>query len=267
MKKIAFIMSGGQTGVERAALEFARENEIPISGWCPQNGWAEDTPNPPGLKTHFPELKETPSSDTAQQAQWNVRDSHLTLIIYPGTEALSGNASVAEKAAREMGRPLLKVWNADSAFAVAAWLMAFGEGLTLNITGPSASEWPQAHRTATKLLWGLSCALNEAEKREEAALQNVQILQNVQNETAEPEAPELNPVYLKALKLVIKEGKASISFIQRKCAVGYNRAGKIIEWMEDLGYVTPFDNRAESRKVLITYEEFLAKYGDSDFDQ
>ena len=48
--------------------------------------------------------------------------------------------------------------------------------------------------------------------------------------------------------------------IQRKCGAGYNRAGKIIEWMEDMSYISPFDG-AKARKVLISKEEFESKYG------
>ena len=67
-------------------------------------------------------------------------------------------------------------------------------------------------------------------------------------------------VYIEALKIVVMTQSASISMIQRKCSVGYNKAGKIIEWMEDMGYISPFDG-AKARKVLITKEEFEAMYG------
>ena len=70
----------------------------------------------------------------------------------------------------------------------------------------------------------------------------------------------VDPVYIEALKYVILSGSASISMIQRKCSTGYSRAGKIIEWMEDMGYISPFDG-AKARKVLITKEEFESKYG------
>ncbi len=70
----------------------------------------------------------------------------------------------------------------------------------------------------------------------------------------------LDPVYVEALRCIIQSKSASISMIQRKCMVGYNRAGKIIEWMEDMGYISPFDG-AKSRKPLITQEEFESKYG------
>ncbi len=70
----------------------------------------------------------------------------------------------------------------------------------------------------------------------------------------------VDPMYIDALRYVIQSNSASISMIQRKCTAGYNRAGKIIEWMEDMGYISPFDG-AKARKVLITKEEFESKYG------
>ena len=70
----------------------------------------------------------------------------------------------------------------------------------------------------------------------------------------------VDPVYIEALRYVILSNSASISMIQRKCSAGYNRAGRIIEWMEDMGYISPFDG-AKARKVLITKEEFESKYG------
>lgn len=71
---------------------------------------------------------------------------------------------------------------------------------------------------------------------------------------------EIDPMYIEALRHVMSIGSASISMIQRKCSAGYNRAGKIIEWMEDMGYISAFDG-AKARKVLITKEEFESKYG------
>ena len=72
----------------------------------------------------------------------------------------------------------------------------------------------------------------------------------------------VDPQYIKALGIAVNLGQASISLIQRKCSVGYNHAGKIIEWMEDMGYITPFDGKAKARGVLLSKEDFEAKYGD-----
>ena len=68
-------------------------------------------------------------------------------------------------------------------------------------------------------------------------------------------------VYIDALRYVVSIGQASISMIQRKCSVGYPKAGKIIEWMENMGYISAFEG-AKARKVLMTQEEFESKYGD-----
>ncbi len=70
--------------------------------------------------------------------------------------------------------------------------------------------------------------------------------------------------YLRALAIVVKLGQASISLIQRKCGVGYNHAGKIVEWMEVMGYISPFDGKAKARTVLLTKEEYESKYGSLD---
>jgi len=71
----------------------------------------------------------------------------------------------------------------------------------------------------------------------------------------------VDPIYINALKMVIQAGSTSISMIQRKCAVGYNKAGQIVQWMEENGYISEFDG-AKSRKVFITMEEFEEKFGE-----
>ena len=72
---------------------------------------------------------------------------------------------------------------------------------------------------------------------------------------------EVEAVYIDALRYVVSIGTASISMIQRRCSVGYPKAGKIIEWMENMGYISAFEG-AKSRKVLLSKEDFEAKYGD-----
>jgi Circularly permutated YpsA SLOG family len=78
------IVTGGQTGVDRAALDVAGELGIPYAGFCPRGGWAEDLPEPPGLLSRYPHLRETPLSDPAQRTAWNVRDSNAVLILVGG---------------------------------------------------------------------------------------------------------------------------------------------------------------------------------------
>src|SRR3984893_7494400 len=71
------IRSGGQTGVDRAALDAALLTGRPYEGWCPKGGWAEDFLRPPGLLTIYPHLMETPSESPEQRTEWNVRDRYL----------------------------------------------------------------------------------------------------------------------------------------------------------------------------------------------
>ena len=72
---------------------------------------------------------------------------------------------------------------------------------------------------------------------------------------------EVEPVYIDALRYVILSENASISMIQRTCSVGFNKAGKIVEWMEEMGYISGFEGGSKARKVLISREEFESKYG------
>ena len=76
---IARVVSGGQRGVDRAALDVAIELSIPHGGWCPAGRRAEDGRIP----DHF-QLQETPSRDYPQRTRWNVRDSDGTLILTRG---------------------------------------------------------------------------------------------------------------------------------------------------------------------------------------
>lgn len=70
----------------------------------------------------------------------------------------------------------------------------------------------------------------------------------------------VDPLYVHVLKIVIQANSASISMIQRKCGIGYNKAGRIIQWMEENGYISEFDG-TKSRKVFMTMEEFEEKFG------
>src|SRR6185295_9106746 len=85
------IISGGQTGVDRAALDEAIERGMDWGGWCPKGGWAEDYPEPPGLLAKYSHFKETPDPYPLQRTEWNVRDSDAALII---TDAAGLSVSV-----------------------------------------------------------------------------------------------------------------------------------------------------------------------------
>lgn len=76
LRKLERIMSGGQTGADRAALEVAIELEIPHGGWCPAGRRAEDGVIPERFL-----LSETRSTSYLVRNEWNVRDSDATVIF------------------------------------------------------------------------------------------------------------------------------------------------------------------------------------------
>jgi len=80
------IRSGGQTGVDRAALDAAVLTGRPYEGWCPKGGWAEDFLHPPGLLTKYPHLIESPSESPERRTDWNVRDSAATVVFVPDSK-------------------------------------------------------------------------------------------------------------------------------------------------------------------------------------
>jgi hypothetical protein len=152
------IISGGQTGVDRAALDISIERGMSWGGWCPKGGWAEDLLDPPGLLNKYPKLRETPSSQPEQRTEWNVRDSDAILIITNREGlAVSKGTKRAQEWADHCGKPVLvvDVGQPDAAAQVAQWLQSqrqrFGVHMTLGVGGPRESEAPGIY-TSTRLL-------------------------------------------------------------------------------------------------------------------
>src|SRR5271170_6348615 len=102
------LISGGQSGVDRAVLDVVLARGIEYGGWCPQGGWAEDFPAPPGLLAKYPRLKETPLADPAQRTEWNVRDAQACMIIVDaGGVDVSAGTALARELAHRYRKPLL----------------------------------------------------------------------------------------------------------------------------------------------------------------
>jgi hypothetical protein len=153
------IFSGGQTGVDRAALDVAIERGMDWGGWCPKGGWAEDLPDPPGLLAKYPKLKETPLPNPVQRTEWNVRDSDAALIVTGGAGlSVSIGTGRAHRWAHKHGKPELVVDATDASAPAhaAAWLDAqrrrFGPHMTLSIGGPRESEAPGIYAQARTMI-------------------------------------------------------------------------------------------------------------------
>jgi hypothetical protein len=149
------IISGGQTGVDRATLDVAREKHIPYGGWCPKGGWAEDLPDPPGLLALYEALRATPERAPAQRSEWNVRDSGALMMLVDGaglpvSKGTEGALAYAEK----LGKPHIVI-DLDASDAVGqarAWLVGKQTPLALCIGGPRESEAPGIYAKARAFL-------------------------------------------------------------------------------------------------------------------
>lgn len=145
------IVSGGQTGVDRAALDAARAAGIDCGGWCPAGRRAEDG----AISDHYP-LRETRSGSYRERTRLNVRDSDATLVLTDGPP--QGGTGTTVDAARDMEKPVLVIdLAADPADAAAnivrlrAWVAEEGVRV-LNIAGPRESQCPGIYRAAIALL-------------------------------------------------------------------------------------------------------------------
>jgi Circularly permutated YpsA SLOG family len=156
------LLSGGQSGVDRAVLDVAIARGIDYGGWCPKDGWAEDLSAPPGLLAKYPRLKETPLADPAQRTEWNVRDADACIIVVAaGGLAVSKGTVLAEELAHRHRKPLLVVdlGDPEPVEHAALWLRVqqrrVGADLVLAIGGPRASEAPGIYVSATKFIHAL----------------------------------------------------------------------------------------------------------------
>jgi len=143
------IISGGQTGVDRAALDIAIELGLEHGGWCPQGRRAEDGSIPPRYR-----LRETAENDYSSRTMLNVKEADGTLILYRG--ALEGGSEQTAQFADAMHKPVLIV-DLDHPVAtgtVKDWLHRRHIG-TLNIAGPRESKQPGIYKQAVALLRGL----------------------------------------------------------------------------------------------------------------
>lgn len=155
------IISGGQTGVDRAALDLGLSLYIPIGGWCPKERWAEDGPIP----NHYP-LKETPTSRPSQRTEWNVRDSDGTLVLTYDNP--TGGTALTIRLAQRLNKPFL-VMNLNTHAEpeiVLNWAMQHNIQ-TLNIAGPRESADPSIYQAAYSFLKKLidPCEGNEKEPK------------------------------------------------------------------------------------------------------
>ncbi len=141
------LVSGGQTGADRAALDFAIEHGLPHDGWCPRGRRAEDGP----IEEQY-HLRETDSAKYDQRTRMNVQESDATVVFTIAPQATGGTGLTIRLAGQE-GKPLLHLarkahplaGTAEAIRADAAQLNGFVAAHDvgrLNVAGPRASQEP-----------------------------------------------------------------------------------------------------------------------------
>jgi Circularly permutated YpsA SLOG family len=143
------IISGGQTGADRAALDWAIGRGIPHGGWCPKGRKAED-----GTIDHRYNLVETPSEDYSQRTEWNVRDSDGT-VVFSIRRELQGGSLLTVELAEQYDKPVIHLRREDERTNHAETLLSFIEGggiSVLNVAGPRASEEPSVYSFVLSVL-------------------------------------------------------------------------------------------------------------------
>ena len=129
------IISGGQTGADRAALDWAIAHGIALGGWCPKGRKTEEGTLPDKYT-----LRETPLSDYLQRTEWNVRDSDGTLI-FTLSDRLDGGSLRTARFADKLGKPWLHVRPGVHPKYVAGFLRRHGVTV-LNVAGKRESTAP-----------------------------------------------------------------------------------------------------------------------------
>jgi hypothetical protein len=132
------IISGGQTGADRAALDWAIKHGIAHGGWCPKGRKAEDGP----IHAKY-QLTETPSSNYLLRTEWNVRDSDGTVIFSIGKRLSGTSAETMEFAIkhRKLYLHLSAVFKDNAVSVLKKWLQD-NSIRVLNVAGPRASKEP-----------------------------------------------------------------------------------------------------------------------------
>lgn len=144
------IISGGQTGVDRAALDVAMRLGMKHGGWIPKGRRSEDGPLPVQYR-----LQEMPTEEYAARTEKNVLEADGTLIISRGTP--TGGTDYTRKMALKHSKHLLHIdlslgqRPSDAGSVIASWI-ELNRVETLNVAGPRASNDPNIYMDATNIL-------------------------------------------------------------------------------------------------------------------
>ena len=156
LKKIKTIVSGGQTGADRAAFDFALENGIEIGGFVPKGRRAEDGK----ISASYPNLIETATRNYMERTELNVKNSDATLIV--SHDQLTGGSLLTKKIAEKHLKPFLHIDFLESSVEESAaktrtWLASI-KCKRLNIAGSRASTDAEIYEKTRQFLAALFSA-------------------------------------------------------------------------------------------------------------
>lgn len=142
------IISGGQSGVDRAALDAALRYGVQCGGYCPRDFWAEDGK----ISGHYP-LTPMEDADPAARTRANVELADGICIVCPGEPG--GGTAIALEHARATRKPLLILGREEGSSTAEierldAWINDL-PGKTINVAGPRLSEWPDAYTVTRRI--------------------------------------------------------------------------------------------------------------------
>jgi hypothetical protein len=143
------IISGGQTGVDRAALDVALRHGVECGGWCPAGRLDEFGKIP----DHYP-VQELQGAGFTERTLQNVKDSDGTVVIYPAE--LRGGTEQTVRFCVELKRPhhlidASKISAEGAAKLIGDFVRKNKIGI-LNVAGPRQSEWPEGYAYASRMV-------------------------------------------------------------------------------------------------------------------
>ncbi|MCS6982334.1 MAG: putative molybdenum carrier protein [Flavobacteriales bacterium] len=155
------IISGGQTGVDQAALRFALTKGIKIGGWCPPGRICEGGVIPqefPLKEADRDRSPDAPDIPRSQRTQNNVREADATLIFWPSCLEKDPGTEWTIQCARQFGKPWLVVdpYTMGAEKIISEWLLEHSTIKVLNIAGPSEKTYPGIYAQTLQLLEAVS---------------------------------------------------------------------------------------------------------------
>lgn len=155
MSRIVAVRSGGQSGADRGSMDAALSCGVAVVGWSPAGGWAEDYPDPPGVRELYPQMRETPSHDVAQRTEWNIRDSSCCIVLNTSERSVSRGTDIGYTFYDTYGVPFFEIVLDgeepldEQVKRACAWVDSLkDDALVLGFGGPRESEYPGVYDIA-----------------------------------------------------------------------------------------------------------------------